>query len=204
LVTFRDGCSDNLIENSYAEDIDVVIKMKNNQDESDGAEAAGYNNTVRNCIVYGADKIIEESIIEDPDVTEVDMLESTNFKIYNNTFVNVSQRIYEQGDHGYGLGSTILIRNNIFDNCAGTIVGTFNPTFENNTISSSTNLSSYVGSNGNESVDPDFVDAASGDFEPQATFANIDVQRNSNVLYDYNGVEREDPTTRGAVKSMSE
>jgi hypothetical protein len=201
LVTFRDGCDNNVIEDSYGENIDVGIKLRNNPGEK-GVQASGSDNRVENCIVNGCDWIMDEAVING---AVGNMLQTTGLEILNCTFHNVANGVFDANGE-LGLNSTNILRKNIINDGGNSIIGTFSPTIENNVLWNTPALSSYYDdANGNVEVDPTFVSESDPfNFRPQATFTSIQASRIPSIKYDYNNSERSDPTTIGAVKSADE
>jgi hypothetical protein len=93
------------------------------------------------------------------------------------------------------------IKNCIIQNIASAGTEIANFTFDYNNIFNS--WATGIGTN-SSNVDPNFVDAANNDFEPQAVFTSIDAPRISGAEYDYNDNERSATTTMGNTNHQNE
>lgn len=193
-IQIRDGSNNNVIEGSYFVNLDNAIDFSSSTEAGTGS---GYSNLIRNNIAYNVNHGIYARAT---DATHVGVIQDNQF--YNNTFYGTNDIWIDENATETITWTNNTLTNNIIYNFSAHGDETAGQTYSNNDFFNS--WQTLVGSNGNINIDPNFVNPAGGDFRPQATFTDIDAARLTDADRDYNNANRNNPTTIGAVKHLSE
>jgi hypothetical protein len=193
------GCDDNVFEYGTVDGVAWGIYFTNNQEDSSTDTHSGDNNIFRNIIFSNCNRQIALHSDSTAGGTTSD-----GTKLINCTFYNPSQFAADISEVSHTM-TNWTATNCIIDDVAtaGAKIGSisFNYTDIWNSWATS------IGTN-SVNINPNYVNAGAGNFEPQATFASIDAPRISGAEYDSNGLtvanERDTTTTIGAVKHADE
>lgn len=191
LVTFRDGCTDNIVENSTMEELSSGILFNDNAGE-EGSQAGGIDNKVINCVFNNNDSdiVIKNGI-------GGTALEPTGNEFLNCTFYNSTKLV---ANSIVPFGSS-----NIFTNCILESIPAYDgtPTFRYSDFYVSFPVPSGVG---NISFKPYFTDAPNGDFSlsSETTDEVYEGGTDNGVYYDITDIERKTPFSMGAYEKQQE
>jgi hypothetical protein len=186
-VHFRDNCSYNISINDKFLDLNEGVRFYD-QDTEQGDQSCGNNNKVINGIFDGC----SVGIASQASAGATGTLASTNNEFIHCTFKDVTTLVSQIA--GRPFDNTNTFENCLFDTVTNRGGGSF--TFTNNLF-----YNGFTAEGTGQLTTNPQLDLS---YEPQATFADIDASKVSGADYDYNGGERGDPTTRGAVKSQNE
>jgi len=173
LVTFRDGCTDNIVENCFMENMSSGIYFNDNAAE-EGSQAGGHNNKVINSIFKNND-----SDIAIGNGVGGTALEPTNNEFINCTFYG-STKLISNGKVSFGKSNEII-------NCIISETSSYDtsPTFS---YSNFHNGFSTPSGTANISKDPKFENASNGNFKLKKDSPLIDAGKYlPNVNQDFNG-----------------
>ncbi len=173
LVTFRDGCTDNIVENCVMENLSRGIYFNDNAGE-EGSQAGGHNNKVVNSIFKNND-----SDISIGDGIGGRALEPTNNKFINCTFYG-SNKLISNRKVSFGKSNEII-------NCIISEISSYDtsPTFS---YSNFHNGFSTPSGTANISKDPKFENASNGNFKLKKDSPLIDAGKYlPNVNKDFDG-----------------
>ena len=173
LITFRDGCTDNIVENCIMENLSRGVYFNDNAGE-EGSQAGGHNNKVINSIFKNND-----SDIAIGDGIGGRALEPTNNKFINCTFYG-SNKLISNRKVSFGKSNEII-------NCIISEISSYDtsPTFS---YSNFHNGFSTPSGTANISKDPKFENALNGNFKLKKDSPLIDAGKYlPNVNKDFDG-----------------